>query len=190
MKWKIKWGMLHIKGGNSYLCACFVSSYDLRFERREASSTDHWTRQGGTWVCDVKYWLAPSIREDAVLVFIKKKKKKSLYYDSFRKEKGQLDLKKNLPDFQGIWSIWKQMSVPLGFLVNYTITFTKQDIRAKWWNKGSNLYHSSTKKMTGEREFKMYAHFSLNKVSLNRKFWPFPLLKILYFFDGHLYFIT
>ena len=49
-------------------------------------------------MCDVKYWLAPSIREDAVLVFIKKKKK-SLYYDSFRKEKGQLDLKKKSSRF-------------------------------------------------------------------------------------------
>lgn len=42
--------------------------------------------------------MAPSVREDAVLVFIKKKKK-SLYYDSFRKEKRQLDLKKKTSRF-------------------------------------------------------------------------------------------
>ena len=52
-------------------------------------------------MCDVKYWLAPGIKEDAVLVFIFKKKK-CLYCDSFRKEKRQPDLKKKLPDFQGI----------------------------------------------------------------------------------------
>ena len=51
-------------------------------------------------MCNVKYWLAPGIKEDAVLVFILKKK--CLYCDSFRKEKKQLDLKKKLPDFQGI----------------------------------------------------------------------------------------
>lgn len=79
-------------------------------------------------MCNVKYWLAPGIKEDAVLVFIKKKKK-CLYCDSFRKEKRQPDLKKKTSRFSGYLINMKTDECSfrlLGKLYNFNINYVRQ----------------------------------------------------------------